>query len=105
MNTDQLAFERHIQAPVRFVYRALTNSSALREWMCDAATTDPRPGGRMYMWWNSGYYTCGEFLKGVPAKAVTFLWQGGGEAGDPPVGITPSRSEAGAAFHLLTFGC
>jgi hypothetical protein len=29
--------------------------------MCDFATTDPKAGGRLYLWWNGGFYVCAEF--------------------------------------------
>jgi uncharacterized protein YndB with AHSA1/START domain len=35
------------------VYRAFTNSTALREWLCDTATVSPRLGGGFTAW--NGY--------------------------------------------------
>ena len=88
MNTEPLVFERTIHAPVEQVYQALTNSTALREWLCDAATTDPHPGGRVYLWWNNGYYSCGEFLNLVNGQEVAFSWLGRGDPGATRVEIT-----------------
>ena len=54
-----LTFEQTIQAPIDQVYRAFTNATALREWLCDTATVDARPGGRVYLAWISNYYRRG----------------------------------------------
>lgn len=104
MSTDKLTFERSIEAPVKQVYRALTNSTALREWLCDACTTDPRPGGRIYLWWNSGYYTSGEFLKLEFAKEVAFLWQGRGEPGPTRVEVTLASKGDATQLTLVHSG-
>ena len=104
MNTAQLSFERTIQAPINLVFRAFTRSAALREWMCDVATTDPRPGGRMYMWWNSGYYTSGEFLKVEADREIVFQWQGRGEPGLTQVEITLSGSKNATQLKLVHSG-
>jgi uncharacterized protein YndB with AHSA1/START domain len=74
-----LKFKHTLKAPAAAVYRAFSSSTALREWFCDAAQADPRPGGRLYMWWVSGYYTSGEFIALTPNKKLTFTWHGKGE--------------------------
>ena len=104
MNTNSLVFERNIQAPVKQVYLALTNSSAVREWMGDAVTTDPRPGGRIYLWWNNGYYTCGEFLKLETDKTVSFTWQGRSDPAATQVEITLSGDEHATQLKLVHSG-
>jgi uncharacterized protein YndB with AHSA1/START domain len=104
MNTDKLVFERSIQAPVHQVYLAFTNSSAIREWLCDAVTTDPRPGGRIYLWWNTGYYTSGEFIQLEPDKTVAFTWQGRGEPAPTKVEITLSESQGAVQLKLVHSG-
>jgi uncharacterized protein YndB with AHSA1/START domain len=104
MNTDTLSFKCTIQAPIHFVFRAFTRSSALREWMCDAATTDPRPGGRMYMWWESGYYTSGEFLKVEADREIVFQWQGRGEPGPTQVSITLTGNQDVTELTLVHSG-
>ncbi|HZU86534.1 MAG TPA: SRPBCC domain-containing protein [Anaerolineaceae bacterium] len=68
-----------IQAPVSIVFRNLSNAMALREWLCDVATIDPRPGGRIYLYWNTGYYTCGEFTRVEADKLIEFTWRCRGE--------------------------
>jgi uncharacterized protein YndB with AHSA1/START domain len=77
--TQSLQFKQIIQAPAAEVFRAFTRSSAMREWFCDAAQADPRPGGRIYCWWYSGYYTSGEFTAVTPNKKVVFTWHGRGQ--------------------------
>jgi uncharacterized protein YndB with AHSA1/START domain len=82
-----LKFERLIQAPLVEVYRAFTNSTALREWLCDAAQADPRPNGRLYLWWNSGYSTSGRFITVEPNQRIVFTWHGSSDPGDTEVEV------------------
>lgn len=104
MNPSQLSFDRTIKAPIRLIFRAFTRSSALREWMCDVASTDPRPGGRIYMWWNSGYYTSGEFLHIQADQEIVFQWQGRGEPTPTKVEITLSGDENATLLKLVHSG-
>jgi uncharacterized protein YndB with AHSA1/START domain len=86
--TQSLQFKQTFQAPAAEVFRAFTRSSALREWFCDAAQADPRPGGRIYLWWYSGYYTSGEFTALTPDKKVVFTWRGKDEPAATRVTVT-----------------
>jgi uncharacterized protein YndB with AHSA1/START domain len=87
-----------IHAPIEQVYSAFTNSTTLREWLCDFATTDPKIGGRIYMWWTSGFYTSGEFTRLVENHTVEFTWNGRGEPG--PTCVQVAMSENGGAVAL-----
>jgi uncharacterized protein YndB with AHSA1/START domain len=100
MSESTLSFEKFIQAPSSQVYRAFTNATALREWMCDGATVVPRPGGRFYAWWNAGYYACGEYTKAQPDQAVAFTWHGRGQSVDTQVHITIAEKGGGALLKL-----
>ena len=88
MASEVLTFERTVNAPASQVYRAFTNSSALREWFCDVALSDPRPGGRLYLWWNVGYYASGEFTAATKDEALTFTWYGQNEPAPTQVQIS-----------------
>lgn len=104
MNIDSLTFERSIQAPLKQVYRALTSSTALREWLCDTCTTEPRPGGRMYMWWNSGFYTCGEFLETEADQKIVYTWFGRGDPAPTQVEISLSGDQDTTRLKLVHSG-
>lgn len=39
--------EIFVHAPVKQAYRAFTNATSLREWLCDVATADPHPRGEI----------------------------------------------------------
>jgi len=52
---------RQIAAPASDLYRMFTNSSGLREWFCDVATTEPHVGGRLYCAWLNGDALMGQF--------------------------------------------
>jgi uncharacterized protein YndB with AHSA1/START domain len=75
-----LTFSRSIGVPPAAVYHLFTSPSALEEWCCQAAQVDPRPGGRLYLWWDHGYYTAGMVTEVTTDRRLAFTWQG---AGDP----------------------
>ena len=51
----------------------------MRDWLCNAAQVDVRKGGRIYLWWNNGYYTGGAFTQVQRYDSLSFTWQGPGE--------------------------
>lgn len=76
MSIQSLSFIKTVQAPVSEVFRAFTNATALREWLCDVATVSPCENGRLYLAWNNGYFACGEFASIKPTEKVSFTWFG-----------------------------
>jgi uncharacterized protein YndB with AHSA1/START domain len=80
-----LKYVQSVGASPSLVYRAFTNATALREWLCDTASVDPRPGGRFFIAWNNGYYASGEYSKVQPDKEVQFIWQGRDDPGPTKV--------------------
>jgi uncharacterized protein YndB with AHSA1/START domain len=78
--TPALTFSRSIGVPPAEVFHLFTSPSALQEWCCQAAQVDPRPGGRLYLWWDQGYYTAGVVTEVTTDQRLAFTWQG---AGDP----------------------
>lgn len=87
MTSEFLTIERIVNAPASQVYRAFTNSTALREWFCDVALSDPRPGGRLYLWWNAGYHSSGEFTALTKDESLGFTWYGQNEPAPTKVQI------------------
>jgi uncharacterized protein YndB with AHSA1/START domain len=79
MSVESLSFSQVIKTDPDSAYRAFTNATELRGWLCNVATVVPRLGGRLYLWWESGYYTCGEYVNLEPGKEVSFTWFGKGE--------------------------
>jgi uncharacterized protein YndB with AHSA1/START domain len=70
------AFEEVVQAPPTLVYRMFTSPAGLRSWLADTAEADSRVGGRLYLWWNRGYYTAGTYTDLAPGQRVGFTWRG-----------------------------
>ena len=87
MSSENLSFSQVIKTSPENSYRAFTNATELRGWLCNVATAVPRPGGRLYMWWESGFYTSGEFTSADPGKEVSFTWFGKGEPGQTQVEV------------------
>jgi uncharacterized protein YndB with AHSA1/START domain len=82
---EKLSFTQFVRAGTDQVYYAFTNATALREWLADVAVAVPQRGGRLYLGWNSGYYTAGEYTTVDPGQAVAFTWHGKGEPGTTQV--------------------
>ena len=96
--------EQLVMAPVSQVYRAFTNSSALREWMGDFATLDAKPGGRLYIWWHGGYYTSGEFIRLEKDKELVFTWLGREEPRSTQVTVTFKPKRKSTLVRLIQRG-
>jgi uncharacterized protein YndB with AHSA1/START domain len=99
-----IKLEQLVEAPVSHVYRAFTNSTAMREWLSDLATLEARPGGRFYLWWNSGYYTAGEYTRLVTNKEVSFTWNGRGEPRPTQVTVTFKPKRKNTLIRLVHRG-
>jgi uncharacterized protein YndB with AHSA1/START domain len=82
-----LEYSLTIAAPAAEVFRAFTRSTPLHDWLCDMALADARPGGRIYLWWNRGYYAAGEFTALEPGRRITFTWMGRSEPGQTEVDV------------------
>lgn len=63
-----------VKVPAALAYRAFTNATSLREWLCDAATAEAHPRGRMYLWWRGDFYSSGHFLEVNKDQSVKFRW-------------------------------
>ncbi len=67
-----------VKASPSDVLRMFTNSTAVREWLADMALIAPRPGGRIYLAWNDGYYSSGS-ITSLDGSGLAFSWRGPGE--------------------------
>lgn len=103
-NFESLNFNRQIDASPDVVYRAFTNASCLREWLSDGASTLPKSGGRIIMWWHSGYYTSGEYLVLEPGHQIVFTWQGKGEPALTEVSVHLAPEGLGTKLILIHSG-
>lgn len=95
-----IKLEKFIQAPPSEAYHYFTNSTALRDWMCDVSTADPRLGGHLYMSWQGDYYTSGEYLRLEKDKFVSFSWFGRGEPRKTRVDVTLKKQKGGTLVRL-----
>lgn len=100
MSSDTLSFNQLIKADPEYAYRSFTNATLLRGWLCNFATAVPHAGGRLYMWWESGYYTSGEYTQVDPGKALSFTWFGKGEPAASRVEVTFSPHNGGTLIKL-----
>lgn len=100
MSGQTLSFSQLVKTSPEEAYRMFTNSGSLREWLCDIATVVPRVSGRFYLWWNSGYYTSGEFTDLEPGKKAAFTWRGRGEPSETHVLVTFSPQDGGTLITL-----
>lgn len=95
-----VAVETFVDAPVHYAWRAFTNSTSLREWLCDVATVEPRPNGRMYLWWNGDFYSSGQYLELEQDKCVKFRWFSNMDLVPTAVTVAVSAQGGGALVRL-----
>ncbi|MFO7549145.1 MAG: SRPBCC domain-containing protein [Acidimicrobiia bacterium] len=62
-------------APPAEVYRMLTRSTHLREWLADQALAHPHVGGLLCLAWNDGNAVTGRFTRLEPARRLGLSWR------------------------------
>lgn len=92
--------EVFVKAPVKAAYRAFTNSTSLREWLCDVATVEPHPKGRMYLWWRGDFYSSGHYLELEENKCVKFRWYANSDPAPTEVTVNLAEKDGGALVHI-----
>src|SRR5215467_13830603 len=85
--------ETLVNAPIKLAYRAFTNSTSMREWLCDVATAAPHPAGRIYLWWRGDFYSSGQYLELEENKCLKFRWFS--NIDPAPTEVTVSFAEKG----------
>lgn len=92
--------ETFVQVPLKFAYRAFTNATSLREWLCEVATVDPHPSGRMYLWWRGDFYSSGHYLALEENKSVKFRWFSSIDPAPTEVTVTLAEKDGGVHIQL-----
>ncbi|NOH04113.1 MAG: hypothetical protein HND47_20150 [Chloroflexi bacterium] len=92
--------ETFVQAPLKFAYRAFTNSTSLREWLCDTATVEPHPRGRMYLWWRGDFYSSGHYLALEENQCVKFRWYSSIDPAPTEVTVTFTEKDGGVNVRM-----
>jgi uncharacterized protein YndB with AHSA1/START domain len=100
MSSDTISISQLIKTDPENAFRAFTNATELRGWLCNVATVVPRPGGRLYMWWESGFYTSGEYTSVEPGKEVSFTWFGKDEPTQTQVEVLFSPQDGGTLVEV-----
>lgn len=101
MAIQTLTLKRTVNTSPAEVYRGFTNSTALRDWLCNAAEVEPRKGGRFYVWWSDGAYAAGHFTAAEPGKKVAWTWH---HSREPEPASVQVRLTAKPGGTLVTFG-
>lgn len=98
---EVLTFERIVQATAQQVFRAFTHQAALRDWLSNAAQADPKLGGRIYLWWNSGFYTAGTYTQFDSPNRLAFSWRGPEDPEATEVRVTITETDPGRCTVIL----
>jgi len=92
--------ETFVKASAKTAYRAFTNSTSLREWLCDVATVEPHPNGRMYLWWRGDFYSSGHYLELEENKCIRFRWYANIDSAPTEVTVSVIEKDGGALVRL-----
>jgi uncharacterized protein YndB with AHSA1/START domain len=100
----ELRFERKIQVPPVQVFRMFTSPSGIREWLCDWATANARPGGNYYLQWNTGFVASGAFTEVQPNSEVSFTWRGKDDPDFSQARVMLDGEEGGTVLKIIHSG-
>ena len=92
--------EIFVNAPAKTAYRAFTNSTSIREWLCDVATVEAHPKGRMYLWWRGDFYSSGHYLSLEENKCVSFRWYSNIDPAPTEVNVDITEKDGGILVRM-----
>jgi uncharacterized protein YndB with AHSA1/START domain len=90
---DPILIQVTIPLPIPMIFAALTEAKQLSGWMCDAASVEPRVGGRYELTFDSEeipFVSRGHITRLTPEHEIGFTWV-------PPTAFDPNAPGAPAA--------
>jgi uncharacterized protein YndB with AHSA1/START domain len=93
-----------VAANLTQAYAAFTHPATLSHWLSNGAQAEAHPGGRIYLWWENGYYASGEFTTLEPEKKIEFTWLGRDDPGKTLVQVELAEEEDLTSVILVHLG-
>ncbi len=100
----ELTFTQVIGALPEDVFYAFATAQGWRNWLCDSARFEARPGGCYQLAWNSGWYAAGTVRKCTRPEMVALTWFGMGDPGPTDVTIELKGKDGGTVVELRHSG-
>src|SRR5207253_8190086 len=70
----------------------------------NAAEVDARKGGRIYLWWDNGYYAAGAITSLARNESLSFTWQGKGEPSASEVRVSLAFQDGKTTVNIELSG-
>ena len=102
--SDSLTVTRTVRGTPAEASRCFTHATALRDWLCDSAEVQARPGGRLLLGWRDGHTARGVFSTIEPGKRLAFSWDHDAHAGSTAVEVRFAASKAGTRVTIRHSG-
>jgi uncharacterized protein YndB with AHSA1/START domain len=99
-----LTFERSIRVSPAEAWRAFTQATLLRDWLCDQSSCDPRQGGHVFLQWKDGKTVTGTYTRFDPPKTLAFTWLSPGTLGAAQVQLDFHPEGEGMRLALVQSG-
>ena len=90
-----LTITRTVRGTPAEAFRAFTHATALRDWLCNVAEVDAKPGGRFYLAWIDGQNTRGTYTAFEPGKRLAFTWDHTAHKGQTSIDVRFATAKAG----------
>jgi uncharacterized protein YndB with AHSA1/START domain len=101
---DELSFTQVVGAIPKDVYYAFATAQGWRDWLCDSARFEARPGGSYQLAWNSGWYAAGTVHELVKPEKVSLTWFGKEDPGPTEVTVKLKSKGDGTQVELRHSG-
>ncbi|HEY43044.1 MAG TPA: PDZ domain-containing protein [Anaerolineae bacterium] len=102
--SDELVFSQRVEASPDNVFYAFTTAQGWRNWMCDSARFEGRPGGSYQLAWNNGWYASGTVCEVTRPEKVALTWLGMGDPGPTDVTIKLKEKDGKTLVELSHAG-
>ena len=100
----ELTFSRVVDAPPEDVFYAFATAQGWRDWMCDSARFEARPGGTYQLSWNNGWFTAGSVDEIEQPAHVHLAWRGNQDPDYTAVTIHLEAEEVGTKVEITHAG-
>lgn len=101
---ETISCERRVPAAPADVFDAFSQAGVARDWLCDEAELDARPGGRLFLWWHSGAFAAGVFSDVLDGQRLVFSWQGAGDPAATEVRVSFEADADATVVHIVHGG-